>query len=840
MNALPKALSTVVHMGLAAFFVFVLCLPAQSKSETTFEEVIAKFEALATAFERIAASVPRDHIDVRGAMSSAGLKTPEMVRDWMKKQTALVPYTGRLRGPLGVLDDRRGNSLDRSLLMAAMLKELGVEARLARAQLTDTQAELLLKTVGNPPPRDPSKGPTPPENLFHDLGFDQNQIAQRRAEQASEAELLKLERDFRIATHSLMIDRLVNIDSKEIDEQDYRSNVRDLKDHWWIQIKKGETWADLDPSLTAPDDAPVPLEWFKPDTVPDNMSHKVTIRIVAETIANNNPSQTTLLSKTINAESASGELIRLAFQGGGLTALLEKTKLSAASEIPALALQVRGWLPLLSIGSEIFIDKGVTTSGEIKSFDDPIFLDDTSLGSVTTKAVDNFADILGGLGEEPQVVASGALSALWIEFELTVPNTTAEIERRVIFDKYLLTEKPAEGVLLEVDWQQKRAEVLLGNIEISVQSSALSSDRSVVLISSYYSTALRQICNALRAIALKQSPKDNVKSNRYAAPPLIIYSSSRFVNQNHIYIYHPNIAIVHFTPLFVDGGNSQKITLDLIFNSIDTTLSKDRFFTRVTQGIRDTVIEDLSLGFADISKNITLQSFKYRSAGIEFNLIDSRIKEERVEKSAPEQLRGHITSGKLVITPERRLPNGEYPVWWRVDPKSGSTLGFGDYARGVSGTEYAMLTKTVIHAVLAINCAHDLQEAYEANNMCDMVKGAACFAGVALSFSSVIKAASAAEMRALETLSGARRYEFVRETLTEAQRLRFPSYTAIIEEYATVFDNASRAYTSAARANFFGALANFLPDVAGVTAWRAIGGLATMAGNNNADYCHIP
>ena len=59
---------------------------------------------------------------------------PQKMLDWVRDNTRLVPYEGSLRGALGVLMDRNGNSLDRSILLARLLELPRVRGELPRAQ----------------------------------------------------------------------------------------------------------------------------------------------------------------------------------------------------------------------------------------------------------------------------------------------------------------------------------------------------------------------------------------------------------------------------------------------------------------------------------------------------------------------------------------------------------------------------------------------------------------------------------------------------------------------------------------------------------------------------------
>jgi hypothetical protein len=72
---------------------------------------------------------PRDRRDPSYVAEVLG-RDPIAHLDWVRSHTAWVPYRGVLRGPVGVLLDRQGNSLDRTLLLAAQLtRAMSVTAR---------------------------------------------------------------------------------------------------------------------------------------------------------------------------------------------------------------------------------------------------------------------------------------------------------------------------------------------------------------------------------------------------------------------------------------------------------------------------------------------------------------------------------------------------------------------------------------------------------------------------------------------------------------------------------------------------------------------------------------
>ena len=123
-------------------------LKKEAAAELGPEELKRMAEEMERAFKALEAAekdIPRDTFDPKAIVEKVG-NDPAKLFEWVRDNTYWVPYRGSLRGPIGVLMDRLGNSLDRALLLAELLRTAGHQARLVCAELSEAQAkELLLK-----------------------------------------------------------------------------------------------------------------------------------------------------------------------------------------------------------------------------------------------------------------------------------------------------------------------------------------------------------------------------------------------------------------------------------------------------------------------------------------------------------------------------------------------------------------------------------------------------------------------------------------------------------------------------------------------------------------------
>ena len=175
--------------------------------------------------------------------------------EWVRDETYLIPYSGQLRGPAGVLMDRVGNSLDRALLLHALLRAAGQNVRLAKGTLTDEQGRSVLEKA-RPVPQDgipslarsslqhpPQRVPPGDEQLSGDLtagrrAIDEVTAAQRRVMHDVQA---------RVARQTAML--ATAIGARDLSTNRNQRRIEAVRDHWWVEWWTGGGWRTLDPTL---------------------------------------------------------------------------------------------------------------------------------------------------------------------------------------------------------------------------------------------------------------------------------------------------------------------------------------------------------------------------------------------------------------------------------------------------------------------------------------------------------------------------------------------------------------------------------------------------------------
>ena len=193
--------------------------------------------------------------------------------------------------------------------------------------------------------------------------------------------------------------------------------------HIWLQVADGEQWSDADP-LTASGTAPCEAV-FTYDTLPPSLRHRVRISVVAEMQDASGLSEDVVLDHEVAVEELATSRIAFAFA--------EPNDMRPAQRSPAAAWD---YTPMLRIdnhsieGTAISLPPIQGTTGSL--FEDAA----GGLGGLGGGGSDG-GGALSGLGGDGKASADdeAAVTAMWLEFELTPPSGEAVTVRSEIFDR---------------------------------------------------------------------------------------------------------------------------------------------------------------------------------------------------------------------------------------------------------------------------------------------------------------------------------------------------------------------------------------------------------------------
>ena len=255
----------------------------------TGDRLAVVFDALEQSSERI----PRETFDPRAVVNAVGTE-PARLLEWVRGETRLVPYAGLLRGPVGVLQDRFGNSLDRALLLAELLRVAGHDVTLARTAVGQDVATALLTAARSTTPPAPANTSDPTQPIVDGFlntyaqKFGGNADDLRRGLTAVEAVVQSAGRSAAQRVASQSADLIEVLKGRISTSADDDRELAALADHWFVRYRANGDWIDLDPSGVAgkPGTLVGAVETIAPGNVPEELRHRVVLRVMIECACN--------------------------------------------------------------------------------------------------------------------------------------------------------------------------------------------------------------------------------------------------------------------------------------------------------------------------------------------------------------------------------------------------------------------------------------------------------------------------------------------------------------------------------------------------------------------------
>jgi len=194
--------------------------PQTVPADTSPEQLEKARKDYQEARAKLQGALDYSQLDVQAAQAKIGTD-PAALAKFVQTEIRYEPYAGALRGPRGTLLARAGNALDRSLLLAAMLRTAGHTVRFAEGTLSPAQAEQLVRTAF--PPRSPA----------FKSGSGLMTITQRSLQH------------FLFLGNTLHQARFRPPDG---DAGGWERTIEEARQHFWVQVESGGRWLDLDTS----------------------------------------------------------------------------------------------------------------------------------------------------------------------------------------------------------------------------------------------------------------------------------------------------------------------------------------------------------------------------------------------------------------------------------------------------------------------------------------------------------------------------------------------------------------------------------------------------------------
>lgn len=660
------------------------------------------FEKMFTGIEAAERGLSRDTFDVEAITRRVGTDWVKLF-EWVRDNTYLVPYQGVLRGPTGVLLDRFGNSLDRALLLADLLRSAGVTVRFAHATLSSEQAANVVRSA-RPMPRSsaPRLDPRAEDAVrgyaeTHGLDVARVGAAFEQVTAASRAMSQSLER--RAIDQAGELAKLLGTPGSQA-SSGVETAVESFRNHWWIQAQQGAEWIDLDP--TVPDATPGRTvasadEVLALSSLPASLYHEIHVRIVVEKWTTGRLQETTVLQHTLRPMELIGQRIVLRHRPLNSPGSINPDGGQAGVQVENALLAQKEWQPVLDVGARTIAQS---------SFSDP---GNPSDSGRARGSIGGFGDLFGG-GEDTPNASDGPLTAEWIEYEIRSPGLAAQRIRRDVFDLVGpsartrgLTAAPniARPLLL------LRAMSLLGETDILPLVSQVSQE----FVAHVVQTSLLNQRATLRELLQASTDTNRQRALEVAAKlvpspgPLygVALARQAWSPASHdVFFDRPNIISFHRRVLpGSTGGIVRRDSVDIVANEMATRPESgaDAFQTRLAQGMTDTAVEALLIGTCgscSAPESVSELWLSTRIQGTTWVVVrtadDAAWRDVAMNDDARRRVEDDLRAGYVAVVPARStvLDSRERLGWWRIDPNSGSALGIMDSGEGQGMVEYAI------------------------------------------------------------------------------------------------------------------------------------------------------
>lgn len=631
--------------------------------------------------------------DITDRMSAIGTSTEELfafVRDKIQTQ----PYRGKLRGASGALVAESGNSVDKSLLLAALLRASNRECRLMRGTLPDTAAQKVVEQFLN---RDPLVGVLQPYLENHDTAETIERIA---AKCGFDAEGLKMKLAGNREQSAKALASIATTTSAETDfisaqldrakirlgrsSQSWRQQLTSaVANHVWIQVKVSddpEKWLDLDPSV--PDAKPGQTYATDGSVVEETEIevHTLQLTLVYKRTVNGSAEETTLLD--VNVPCADGLLAHSLFSitpSDPLPSLRQISGQSTGEFIESLK-AVKHFRAVFRSGGSTSVSEPFDLTGVIG---DPHPASASGMGSFTG----GFG--FGGGGEPEKQETS--FTALYVTLTIHSPGVERPAQRRMLLTAQDLKRSCNPAPL--IDW-----EILLQPSVLPQSVASYGSLHHTVTAVEPTIAVLRKPSLAIEDLEELTHPAQDI----YAALPATLAQLRQTALAQSLKT-HRDVTALFDTPQIViaetrgclcpDAESCGRTRIDIVENGIsfvpkNPKADETAAALALRQGVFDTVAEVEVLGAATNAKTLSTPIHTFEAARIRGDSLKIFTHDATTlpfSDADREWINACESDGRLILVADTPPVPGETAAWWSLDPATGVILG--RMSGGAGGTE---------------------------------------------------------------------------------------------------------------------------------------------------------
>jgi hypothetical protein len=569
--------------------------------------------------------------------------------DYVRDNIAYEAYGGRLRGARGTLLAMAGNAIDRATLLASLLTAAGHRVRYARGTLSTKDATDLVMSMWVTRPL-PAATPATQQALEAGLDAFRNLLE------------TAIRRDFKTIREKLAQAKIAmpgTVPSLE-------ALVQETRIHHWVQVRKGGTWIDLDPSFR---DARPGTTYAKAnhtfDTLPADLDHRLTIRIQLEEYNGQARATKPILTYSATTVDISGSDLVLVHLPAGWTRPGEPSTAQPQTDPGEMV------KPVLFAGRTFVAGEPFRHSIE------------RSLGSRV--------GVLLGRGTRP----GNLVTAEVVEFTFTSPDGRSSRVEREIFD-LIGPAGRSSGQPLTEDNLRRVAAAPRPDLAGPIYSLFFTTGR---IDASHFpedaappvpgAVATGDVASLLRAISVAV----------VAATDAVVSGVRR--GGNRAIRFYPDTPRLHILELSGDAEHV-RVSLDIRRDGVRAVglgvSPEEVFLARVLRGVisgtlERMIVEHLFTAVPGIRPFVSTSGIFERAEAerVRALLLPSELAalDRDIAADAVARLRGDASQGYLIVAPQKAVMVGDAPrhAWWRIDQRSGETVAVTDDGLHQTGGE---------------------------------------------------------------------------------------------------------------------------------------------------------
>lgn len=651
--------------------------------------------------ERGRSHIDRAQFDMEALLDELAYDAEEILR-FVREEIAFEQYPGLLRGALGTLQSRAGNALDQAVLLATLLRDAGFDARIHRGRLSLEQADQVLAQMRPVPPF-----PEPADFAALEAalrGDDPPQAAPELPERGDRGWQPPSEEAIDHAVETLR--SAIEAEGIQLGDLDAAARLRrEARDYFWLEMRRTASggWTAVHPVFAKAGDGPVDLSTSEvfTDEIPAKLQHRLRFEAFIEQKVGDelavHPIMETWERPVANLLGRTFIFTNVPW---GLDEETAREPWPWEDAFSETELFVPFFTAGLAPGARAFDLDGVPFSVDAMGMDT---FGATALVREVASKFEHASGLLSGLrSQDPELLPDDlmALTAQWVEYTLIAPGGEERRYRRTILDRLGPAARARGDVNQLAPEDAYRSLLAFHTFRVAVGRTppAFLLDQLLAelgrLIETDWGTATPDDADAPPVFASPEPFLFSVFDRSlpgqdqvlYRSGPGVVAQQSGLGPEGDLYFYG-DLVRSPWRAFSLGAGSTPQPAPALVMR----------------QGVWETATENYLLaarGHQDGERPtdppvsggpITL------SAGDDVGGLAAPFSAD-----ARAVLARDLQHHAVVISGDPSLAElNPLSAWWRIDPRSGETLGIGLDGRGPVSVEWVLLG-TLIGAVLAV------------------------------------------------------------------------------------------------------------------------------------------